>query len=298
MASSFLPGLFFGVVFSGAAIALLLAFGQLLIRDRRSGNLLLFGIYGSIALIELQASLFALAPELRAAFPHLARFGPLYLLLPGPLLLAFIRDVLLARSLPYRLWHLALPAVVGLAMAPFAVLDFLRYSARLQCTEFCAQASALYFQFTYWLNPGANLVLLAYLAAVVWHLQRRPVDLISGRRAVQAMTLVLGLAVAAVLCNLAGFVTKALVLDGAGAVLLSGIMYVVLLLAHRYPEMLYVMRALRGYDTENAPSPLRDLDLKALYGELRRLMEEERFYCDEDLHQERWLPNWVCAEPS
>ncbi len=277
------------LVFSGAAIALLLAAGQLLIRNRNPGNRLLFYLYGSIGIIELQSAVFAGSPYIREAAPHLMRYSYLLLLLPGPLTFVFIRDILLMRTLRYPLIHFVIPAVFTALMLPFGVLDVFSMMGLLQCAGACIAISNAYITATYYLDPVANLILLAYLGLITVLLLRSHADFVSGRNTVYAVSTVLLLSIGAVLANLAGFLTRAfiepesLLFSGIGSIMLTLIVYLVLLFAHVFPELLYVMRPMQAYDRDRVASPVRDLDIERLYGELTLLMEEERLYQDEDL---------------
>ncbi len=269
---------FIALTFSGAVLALLLSLGQLLIRNRNRGNLILSAIYGAIAFQQIHTVVFRM-PGTADALPHLALAGPLARYILGPLLLLFFRDILLEQPLRKRWPHFVPVLFLFSGGLPFFLGDLFSLMGGGAC-DWCRPA---------WFRAAANLAalgsdlsLMIYLGPLTLFLLRSRPDLTSGRRVLRAVAMILALSIVAVLANIAHWFSGRLIFSGIGSVLLTLVMYAVFLLGYVYSEVLHVMR-MEAYEERKSPSLLKGLDTDRLASELRRLMEEEQLFLDEDL---------------
>ena len=266
-------------LFSGAMLALLLATGQLLVRNRNRGNRLLFALYGVLGIQQLQIALYML-PEVREALPRLIYTGLITRYLFGPLLVVFFREILLEKTLVYRPLHFLPAALIGLALLPLFVLDiFLLFFPDFTC-EIC-RAPALDF----WANVasfGSNLSLLFYLTPLLHQLVRSRPDITSGRSLLRAIGFILTLGLLAAISNILFDLTRNFIFASNGSILVTFITFAVFILGYVYPEVLHIMR-MEAYEQSRSTSPIKGLDMERLHGKLRRLMEIEKVYHDEDL---------------
>lgn len=266
-------------VFSGGIVSLLLSIGQLVVRNRNRGNRILFYIYGAISLQLFHVVLVAF-PDIPTLLPHIARAGALTRWVLGPLLLIFFREVLLEKSNANRTIHFIPPLVMLIAGLPFFTWDILSLFFNTWACPFCDGNTFYYISSAYTL--GADVALLLYLIPLTYYVYRNKSDLPSGRNVLRTTTVILVIAIGAILCNIFFFFTSDTVFERQGAIFLTGVSYCNFLLGYVYPEVLHIMRV-EAYEEKRAPSPLKAFDTKVLHQKLETLMREEKLYCDEDL---------------
>jgi AraC-like DNA-binding protein len=277
MASIDLMGLF---VLFGGTFALILATGQLTLKNRRQSNYILAALFSCIGLSQIADSFSYLGISTGLYFKfHLVSIALFYLM--GPLLNFYFKSITGAsiRLDRRKLIHL-FPSVAAfmLFIPSFAGLSDFSTDFYLLRTSPASGFETIVYLVTY----GSNIALLPYVFFSLGELFAVRSTLPRAKKGIVYPCILL--AVLIILMSLSWLFDKlaALHIEIYINMAISLFIVSIYIAANRYPEYLQILK-LESLKNGYTRSSITRLDLDMVLNRLRELMESERVYCEEDL---------------